>query len=261
MLNRMSLQLLRQWVDRIFTNPFPLSSMPDSLSETMKEVETGKVSIHPPIEPKGYFRGRLDYDKARCIGCRLCVRVCPANATEFLPDEKKIQIHTDRCCFCAQCTEICPVKCLSMSREFLISSYDRKEQIVVDSGSPQKEEKVEAEKRQADQREEAKQSKQQEQPEQPEQPEEPSQSKQPELPESARQEQSMPPKQLEQSGQGQPERPEELLEEDPPTPSAKEELSPKGKKQDIRSGASFENKDSKNKRKRKNNNHNSNNNK
>ena len=140
MLNRMSLQLLRQWVDKVFTNPFPVPSMPDSLTAALKAAEEGKIKLNPPIEPQGYFRGRLDYDKERCIGCKLCIRVCPANAIEFLEEEKKIQIHVDRCCYCSQCTEICPVKCLSMSKEYLISSYDRKAQIVRDSGPTKKKE-------------------------------------------------------------------------------------------------------------------------
>ena len=60
--------------------------------------------------------------------------MCPANAITYIPEEKKVMVHVDRCCFCAQCTEICPVQCLWMTEEFLISSYDRKAQVVVDSG-------------------------------------------------------------------------------------------------------------------------------
>lgn len=143
-MNRMSLELLRQVFERVFTNPFPVPSMPDSLSEALHEADEGKIELVPPVEVGERFRGRLNYDRSACIGCKLCIRVCPANATEYIPDEKKIMIHTDRCCFCAQCTEICPVKCLSMSREFLISSYDRKSQIVRDTGSPAPKESAEA---------------------------------------------------------------------------------------------------------------------
>ncbi len=132
--NKMSIELLRQCVDAPFTNPFPVAAMPDSLTDALAAAAEGKISLTPPIETAGRFRGRLAYDKAKCIGCKLCVKVCPANATEYLPDEKKIRIHLDRCCFCAQCTEVCPVKCLAMTKDFLISSYDRKAQIVVDSG-------------------------------------------------------------------------------------------------------------------------------
>jgi formate hydrogenlyase subunit 6/NADH:ubiquinone oxidoreductase subunit I len=55
-----------------------------------------------------------------CIGCKLCIKVCPAEAIEFIPDKKKIKIHVDHCIFCSQCNDICPKNCLNMSEEFLL---------------------------------------------------------------------------------------------------------------------------------------------
>lgn len=135
MLNKMALLLLKQAREKLFTNPFPVKGMPDSLTDALKAAGEGKIELNPPVEINERFRGKLAYDRTTCIGCRLCIKVCPANAIEFLPEEKKVQIHNDRCCFCAQCTEICPVKCLKMSPDFLISSYDRKAQITTDSGN------------------------------------------------------------------------------------------------------------------------------
>ena len=137
MITRMLFQLLRQIRQKVFTNPFPVAQMPDSLTDALQAAEKGWIELNPPVGVNDHFRGRLNYDKSACIGCKLCVKVCPANATEYLPEEKKIQIHVDRCCFCAQCVEICPVKCLTMSGEYLISSYDRKAQIVTDTGKPE----------------------------------------------------------------------------------------------------------------------------
>lgn len=134
MLNRMALFLVKQVWEKKFTNPFPVAAMPDSMTDALQAAEEGKIDLNPPVDTGDRFRGRLNYDKAKCIGCKLCIKVCPANAMTFLPEEKKILNHVDRCCFCAQCVEICPVKCLAMSGEFLISSYDRKAQIVTDTG-------------------------------------------------------------------------------------------------------------------------------
>lgn len=136
MFNRIFPQLLKQVLEKVFTNPFPTVAMPDSLSDTLKKAADGEVEINPPVEVGERFRGVIHYDRSACIGCRLCIKVCPANATEWLPKEKKIMIHNDRCCFCAQCVEVCPVKCLTSSQEYLISSYDRKESITRDSGKP-----------------------------------------------------------------------------------------------------------------------------
>jgi len=104
--------------------------MPPSLTDALSNPD----GLVPPVPVGKRFRGRVDYDRSKCIGCKLCIKVCPANAIELLPEEKKVLIHSDRCCFCAQCTEICPVKCLAMSETFMISSYSRKENVVTDSG-------------------------------------------------------------------------------------------------------------------------------
>lgn len=130
MINRIFPQILRQVTHPPVTNQFPVASMPDSIVEALKE----DVELTPPVPVGARYRGRLLYDRSKCIGCKLCMKVCPANATEFVPEEKKIIIHNDRCCFCAQCTEICPVKCLAMSDESLNSSYDRKNDIITDTG-------------------------------------------------------------------------------------------------------------------------------
>jgi formate hydrogenlyase subunit 6/NADH:ubiquinone oxidoreductase subunit I len=131
MINRILASLLEQMTKKPATNTFPVAHMPDFLVEALKSKDT---VLTPPIPVGERFRGRLLYDRQKCIGCKLCTKVCPANATEYLPNEKKIQIHNDRCCFCAQCTEICPVKCLAMSDESLNSSFNRKEEIIKDTG-------------------------------------------------------------------------------------------------------------------------------
>jgi formate hydrogenlyase subunit 6/NADH:ubiquinone oxidoreductase subunit I len=131
MITRILPQLFRQILSRVATNPFPAVHMPPSLTDALSDPDSPP---NPAIPVGKRFRGRLNYDRNKCIGCKLCVRVCPAHATDYLAEEKKIVIHNDRCCFCAQCTEVCPVKCLSMSGLFMISSYDRKANVVTDTG-------------------------------------------------------------------------------------------------------------------------------
>jgi formate hydrogenlyase subunit 6/NADH:ubiquinone oxidoreductase subunit I len=133
MITRIAPQLWRQLFSRSFTNLFPAAHMPPSLTDALASPDT----LNPPVPVGKRFRGRLHYDRSKCIGCKLCVKVCPANATDYQAGEKKILIHNDRCCFCAQCTEICPVKCLTMSGTYMISSYSRKENVVTDSGPVQ----------------------------------------------------------------------------------------------------------------------------
>lgn len=134
MLNRMMIQILRQWSQEPATNPFPVAHMPDNLTEALKAAAEGEITLNDPVQTPEGFRGRIGYDKSACIGCRMCIKVCPANAIESLEEEKKVLFHMDRCCFCAQCTEICPVSCIWMTHNFAFSSYDRKAETVTDSG-------------------------------------------------------------------------------------------------------------------------------
>lgn len=124
----MGFSMLRPVFAQLFkkpwTNKFPSKYQPNNTTKFLKAVGEGKAKINPPVPtPKG-FRGKIKYDKEKCIGCKLCIKVCPCEAIEFKEQEKKIKIYLSRCCFCSQCNDICPVKCLSMSDEFLLADTD-----------------------------------------------------------------------------------------------------------------------------------------
>ena len=123
----MGFELIRQLFRKPFTNCFPVKYYPNKETVTglMDKVEKGEAKINAPVEVPKKFRGKIVYEREKCIGCRLCVRVCPARAIEFLSEEKKIKIRIDRCIFCSQCNDVCPVKCLHMSENFLLANEDR----------------------------------------------------------------------------------------------------------------------------------------
>ncbi len=116
-------ELFRQLFRRPFTNKFPSKRVPESVNGFLKRVKQGKARANPPVPVCEGFRGRVEYHKERCIGCRLCVMVCPADAVVFLPKEKKIKYHLFRCSFCGMCVEVCPVKALLFTDEFLLADY------------------------------------------------------------------------------------------------------------------------------------------
>jgi len=113
--------LLKQLFSRPATNPFPVKYMPRSVTAVLREVAAGRAKIHPPVPTPKDLRGKLAYDPDKCIGCQLCVRVCPAKVIEFLPETKKIRMYVARCTFCAQCVDACPVGALATTQEFLLA--------------------------------------------------------------------------------------------------------------------------------------------
>ncbi len=117
--------LIKQLFSKPATNPFPVKYMPRSVTALLEKVAAGQAMIHPPVPTPPDLRGKIAYDRETCIGCQMCVRVCPARVIEFLPEDKKIRMYVARCTFCAQCVDVCPVNCLSTTEEFLLADTDR----------------------------------------------------------------------------------------------------------------------------------------
>jgi len=113
-----------QMFKKPWTNKFPAKYAPSNTTKFLENVQAGKAKIIPPVETPPGFRGKIQYDKEKCIGCQLCLKVCPSEAIEFKPEDKKIKIYLARCTFCSQCNDICPTNCLSMSNEFLLADSD-----------------------------------------------------------------------------------------------------------------------------------------
>jgi len=128
--------ILKQLFRKPATNIFPAKYAPSSTLSFLDKVARQEVKLHPPVTVPPRFRGKIAYDRENCTGCQQCYRVCPTQAIEWLPEEKKIKVFISRCCFCAQCVDVCPVNTLVMTEEFLLASYDKyaDELVIVDSG-------------------------------------------------------------------------------------------------------------------------------
>jgi formate hydrogenlyase subunit 6/NADH:ubiquinone oxidoreductase subunit I len=83
------------------------------------------VTEHYPVErhaAPANLRGLLDFDPAKCTGCGMCVKDCPASAIDLVVLDKKAKryvftYHIDRCTFCAQCRESCQHGCIVLKND------------------------------------------------------------------------------------------------------------------------------------------------
>ncbi len=67
----------------------------------------------------------LDYDYKRCVGCGICVGLCPTRALELGPmqeistglDAPPVMMDLEKCTFCSMCASFCPMHAFKMTEE------------------------------------------------------------------------------------------------------------------------------------------------
>ena len=111
-----------------------LSELRSGMKITAKELVNTKITVQypeekTPISPR--FRGlhalrRYSNGEERCIACKLCEAVCPANAisieSEMRDDGTRRTTQYDidlfKCIFCGFCEEACPVDAIVETQIF-----------------------------------------------------------------------------------------------------------------------------------------------
>ncbi len=120
-----------------------LSELISGLSLTLRYMFRPKVTLNYPYE-KGFlsprFRGehalrRYPSGEERCIACKLCEAICPAQAItiEAEPREDgsrrttRYDIDMIKCIYCGYCQEACPVDAIVEGPNFEYSTETREE--------------------------------------------------------------------------------------------------------------------------------------
>ncbi len=126
-----------------FLNAFFLIEIASGLFMTLKYFFKPKVTINYPYE-KGplspRFRGehalrRYPSGEERCIACKLCEAICPAQAITIEAEERedgsrrttRYDIDMVKCIYCGFCQEACPVDAIVQGPNFEFATETREE--------------------------------------------------------------------------------------------------------------------------------------
>ena len=124
---------------------FLLLELARGLLLTLKYFFKPKVTLNYPYE-KGYlsprFRGehvlrRYPNGEERCIACKLCEAVCPAQAITIEAEHRldgsrrttRYDIDMTKCIYCGYCQESCPVDAIVEGPNFEFATETREELI------------------------------------------------------------------------------------------------------------------------------------
>jgi NADH-quinone oxidoreductase subunit I len=113
-----------KWLKKIF-RAFFLAEIVSGLALTLKYMFKRKVTVNYPFEKNPIstrFKGehclrRYPNGEERCIACKLCEAICPAQAITIEAAERedgsrraiRYDIDMMKCIYCGMCEEACPV--------------------------------------------------------------------------------------------------------------------------------------------------------
>jgi len=121
---------------------------PGALVPEMLKTMTQRPATEPypaaHIDVPPGFRGRIEVNDARCIGCSKCALVCPTECIEMVADEREVSVggravkrkrrpnvHVLWCIRCGMCEEACPTdpKAIYLTEVFA-GAYAEKDVVV-----------------------------------------------------------------------------------------------------------------------------------
>lgn len=105
----------------------PGKMVPFVLKMLTKKPATCKYPYEKAEMPE-HYRGKLEFDASKCMGCKLCMKDCPARAIEIekIGDKQyKASVYLDRCIYCGQCTDSCAKNALKCTKCFELAQLKR----------------------------------------------------------------------------------------------------------------------------------------
>jgi NADH-quinone oxidoreductase subunit I len=124
---------------------FLLAELVSGLWLTLRQMFLPKVTINYPFEKgpiSSRFRGehalrRYPNGEERCIACKLCEAICPAQAITIEAEPRadgsrrttRYDIDMTKCIYCGFCEEACPVDAIVEGPNFEFATETREEML------------------------------------------------------------------------------------------------------------------------------------
>jgi len=87
---------------------------------------------YQPAPPEEGFRGQVDVNIDKCIGCGACANACPPRLISIIDQDTRrtIKFVLGRCTYCARCAEVCPEDAITLTREFELATNDKNDLLI-----------------------------------------------------------------------------------------------------------------------------------
>lgn len=96
-----------------------------TIKTVLANIGKGYATANYPADPNAAkvpagFRGKIEYDPKKCIGCKTCVHVCAGKAIRITEnaDSFDYAIWDGSCTRCQMCENFCPTGAIHMTEEF-----------------------------------------------------------------------------------------------------------------------------------------------
>ena len=135
----MSYKYLDKYPKKTWKSGWVLKPMWATLKMMFRTSNQRPMTIMYPYEKEWVpdnYRGRPGLRFDECLGCGICKRVCPTTCIEIVEvkddsgnDVKRPQVNLGRCMMCGYCAEYCPVNAMTVTPDYELAAYTRRELI------------------------------------------------------------------------------------------------------------------------------------
>jgi formate hydrogenlyase subunit 6/NADH:ubiquinone oxidoreductase subunit I len=111
--------------------------------ELLKNFTKKPATLHYPykkITQVDRLRAKVTWNIERCIGCRLCLEICPSTAIEIYGknEDAEITYNLDKCIFCGECVDVCPTDAIVTTKEYELTYTKVEEMKIIFNRPPNK---------------------------------------------------------------------------------------------------------------------------